>query len=317
MTNPPRRYPTAKDFRQAITQRIKTQAARNGRPANELRREFLYQRFLARVFHPSSGDQWVLKGGVGLLIRLPIARFSQDVDLYNTSHGLQDAIANLRTCVAIPDLDPLTFHIGPATPMSGAVAGATITVEAYLGATIFGNFTIDLSTDLEHLGAVDRIRPAHVIDIDDISRPPLIQLCAMSDQIADKVCAMYSTYGTQRQPSSRYRDLVDLVLIIQSSAIDAADTRAALAQQARVRRMTLPPAIRSPASSWTNAYRRQASQTPRLLQDLHGLDAALTFVGRCLNPLLADTTTSGVWDPASVSWTAELRTQAAPDWTIR
>lgn len=39
MTNPPRRYPTAKDFCQSITQRIKTQAARNGRPANELRRE--------------------------------------------------------------------------------------------------------------------------------------------------------------------------------------------------------------------------------------------------------------------------------------
>lgn len=306
MTNPPRRYPTAKDFRQAITQRIKAQATRNSQSVNELRREFLYQRFLARVFHPSSDDQWVLKGGVGLLIRLPIARFSQDVDLYNTSHGLQDAIANLRTCAAIPDLDPFTFQIGRATPMSGAVAGATITVQAYLGATIFGNFTIDLSTDLQHVGAVDRIRPAHVIDIDDISRPPLIQLCAMSDQIADKVCAMYSTYGTQQQPSSRYRDLVDLVLIVQGSRINAADTRAALAQQGRVRRITLPPAMRSPAPSWTNAYRQQATQTPRLLQDLHNLDAALKFVGRCLDPLLADTTAAGVWDPVSASWTAGL-----------
>ena len=317
MTNPSRRYPTATDFRQAITQRIKSQAARTGRSAHELRREFLYQRFLARVFHPSSGDQWVLKGGVGLLIRLPIARFSQDIDLYNTSHGLTDAVANLRACVAIPDLDPLTFQIGQATRMSGAVIGATITVEAYLGATMFGNFTIDLSTDLGHVGAVDRIRPAHVIDIDDISQPPVIQLCAMSDQIADKVCAMYCTYGIQQQPSSRYRDLVDLVLIIQSSAIDANETRAALTRQARVRGLTLPPAIRSPAPSWTNAYRRQASHTPRLLQELHDLDAALTFTGRCLDPLLAETRTSGVWHPATASWTAEPPTHAEPDPAIR
>ncbi len=276
-----------------------------------MRREFLYQRFLARVFHPSSGDQWVLKGGVGLLIRLPIARFSQDIDLYNASHGLQDAIANLRACAAIPDLDPFNFQIGRAIPMSGAVAGATITVQAYLGATVFGNFTIDLSTDLQHVGAVDRIQPAHIIDIDDISGPPMIQLCAMSDQIADKVCAMYSTYGTQQQPSSRYRDLVDLVLIVQSTHINAADTRAAMAQQARVRKITLPQAMRSPAPSWTNAYRQQSAQTPRLLQDLHNLDAALTFVGRCLDPLLANTMAAGTWDPVSASWTATVLTNEA------
>lgn len=268
-----------------------------------MRREFLYQRFLARIFHPTNGDQWVLKGGAGLLIRLPIARFSQDVDLYNTSHGLEDAIANLRSCAVIPDLDPINFQIGRATPMSGAVAGATITVQAYLGATVFGNFTIDLSTDLQHVGAVDRIRPAHVINIDDISPPPMIQLCAMSDQIADKVCARYTTYGAQQQPSSRYRDLVDLVLIIQSSPIDAADTLAALALQAQVRQITLPPAMRSPAAGWTNAYQQQAARTPRLLKELHDLDVALTFFGRCLNPLLANTTTSGVWEPAAASWT--------------
>ena len=309
MTTPPRRYPTAKDFRQAITQRINTEAARRRRSVSELRREFLYQRFLARVFHSSNGDQWVLKGGVGLLIRLPIARFSQDVDLYNAVHGLDDAIANLRACVVIPDLDPLTFQIGKVVPMSGAVTGATITVEAYLGATVFGNFTIDLSTDLEHVGAVDRIRPDHVITIDDISAPPVIVVCAMADQIADKVCAMYSTYGVGQQPSTRYRDLVDLVLIVQSSSIDAADTRAALVQQSQVRHIVLPAVMRSPAPSWTVSYRQQAAQTPRLLQELRDLKAALAFVGRCLDPLLSNTVTSGVWDPSAGSWTAGVPSQ--------
>jgi hypothetical protein len=311
VTTPARRYPTAKDFRQAITQRINTESARRSRSVSELRREFLYQRFLARVFHSSNDDQWVLKGGVGLLIRLPTARFSQDIDLYNAVHGLEEAIANLRACVVIPDLDPLLFQIGKVVPMSGAVSGATITVEAYLGATLFGNFTIDLSTDLEHVGAVERIRPAHVITIDDISLPPVIALCAMADQIADKVCAMYGTYGAGQQPSTRYRDLVDLVLIVQSSSIDAAETRAALVQQARVRQIVLPAAMKSPAPSWTVAYLQQATQMSQLIRELHDLETALTFVGQCLNPLLSNIVMSGAWDPSSLSWTPGLPSRDA------
>ncbi|QNK82904.1 hypothetical protein [Nakamurella sp. PAMC28650] len=117
---------------------------------------------------------------------------------------------------------------------------------------------------------------------------------------------MYSTYGAGQQPSTRYRDLVELVLIVQSSSIDAAETRTALIQQARVRQIVLPATMQSPAPSWTIAYRQQAAQMSQMLRELHDLETALTFVGQCLNPLLSNIVTSGAWDPSSLSWSPGL-----------
>jgi hypothetical protein len=53
-------YRTPAAFRSAVDARLKSQARRESRTFAELRREFLYQRFLARVFHEES--LWVLKG---------------------------------------------------------------------------------------------------------------------------------------------------------------------------------------------------------------------------------------------------------------
>lgn len=65
-------YATPGAFRGAVESRLKVQAGQAGsRPFVELRREFIYQRFLARVFDGGGASLWVLKGGVGLLARLP------------------------------------------------------------------------------------------------------------------------------------------------------------------------------------------------------------------------------------------------------
>ena len=63
-TDNPYRSPAA--FRSAIDTKLKAVARDENRLFVELRREFLYQRFLARVFDDSE-SAWVLKGGIGLL----------------------------------------------------------------------------------------------------------------------------------------------------------------------------------------------------------------------------------------------------------
>lgn len=76
------RYQSAAAFDTALKARFTNAAKQGGRSVNELRRQFAYGRLLARVFglHP---DRWVLKGGAGLLARLPDhARHSMDIDLY-------------------------------------------------------------------------------------------------------------------------------------------------------------------------------------------------------------------------------------------
>jgi Nucleotidyl transferase AbiEii toxin, Type IV TA system len=72
-------YRTPGAFRAAVDSKLKATAQQTARNFAELRREFLYQRFLARVFEKDS--LWVLKGGIGLLTRLPGARHSRDIDL--------------------------------------------------------------------------------------------------------------------------------------------------------------------------------------------------------------------------------------------
>ena len=161
---PSRRYSSPAAFRQALTQALHAQARLSDRLFNELEREFLLQRFLARVFHQDV-TPWILKGGIGLLIRLPSARFNRDLDLFSRENGVQEAVADLERCAAITGLDPFTFQLSPPRPMIGGVAGVTVTVQAFLGTTLYGSFPIDLSTNLDPLGEIDVVTPQPVVTV--------------------------------------------------------------------------------------------------------------------------------------------------------
>ena len=95
--NPKQRtYKTPQAFRTALTARLKAAAKVRDRHYAQIEREFLLQRFLARVFAHNS-TEWVLKGGTALLIRIPDARYSRDIDLLNTHATVDEAIDDLRT----------------------------------------------------------------------------------------------------------------------------------------------------------------------------------------------------------------------------
>jgi len=100
----------------------------------ELRREFLFQRFLALIF---SGPpvQWVLKGGASLLMRLGDARFSKDLDLLRLGTlSPEQAIAELRELTAARETDHLTFVLGDGVSYSRVNPVVEISVTAYIGA---------------------------------------------------------------------------------------------------------------------------------------------------------------------------------------
>lgn len=302
MTDSTPRYSSPAAFRPALKQALQDHARSSGRLFEELQREFLLQRFLARVFHQDA-TQWVLKGGIGLLIRLPSARFSRDLDLFNRETGVQDAVAELKRCAAITGLDPFTFQLSPPRLMTGGVAGVTVTVQAFLGTALYGSFPIDLSTNLDPLGRIDVLTPEPVITVADVSAPPPIQIYPLPDQIADKVCAMYTRYGTLLSPSSRYHDLVHLVLITSNFQIDAGELNPSLTRQSVIRGMELPSELESPAPSWTSGYPRAAAQARSMGDELRTLPAALDAVGRCLNPVLSGAVSTGVWQPQLSAWT--------------
>jgi Nucleotidyl transferase AbiEii toxin, Type IV TA system len=299
---------SAQAFERSLSDRLKQRAAlRPSTSVNQVRREYYLQRFLARVFTEPDGP-WILKGGTGLLVRLPEARHSQDIDLLQQHAAtVEDAVEDLKALAHAPsrldDGDHLRFTVGTVTAMTGPTAGAQVRVEVWQGANKKDTFPIDLAAAGTLIGAVDITQPQPIVDIPALAPLPPFRLYSLGDQVADKVCAMYETHGPHQKASTRYRDLVDLVLIATHLPLDAAPTLAALKHQAHRRQLQLPARLTTPGTGWVLGYRAIASnsQLPPELRDLH---AALERAGSCLNPLLTGQIATGTWNHPHGTWTA-------------
>jgi predicted nucleotidyltransferase component of viral defense system len=303
-------YRSTNAFRTGVEAEVKAVAANSpGRSADQVRRQFLLQRFLVRVFAQSDSD-WVLKGGTGLLVRIPGARHSGDIDLLYPYHEalLAEAVSELRRIAAkAPAGDYLRFDIADPQLRTGQDLDhvvAQLKVIPYLGAAEYGGwFPIDLSLNQRTVELVERIRPTPIVPLPGSDPLPEFVLYPLPDQIADKFCAMYCTYGSGR-PSSRFRDLVDLALIVTTQPVDAARTVQALRAEAARRGIELPSELTSPGPQWRAGYQRIASDTI-LPPHLQVLDTALLLVGRCLEPLLAGEISDGTWDAELIYWQVE------------
>lgn len=304
MNSPQRRYSPA-GFRTAVQQRLKTAALESGRPAAELQRDFYTQRFLARVFtQPNSG--WVLLGGRSMLARLPGARNTQDVDLLNPALGVDEAVTELRRLAdAGQDLDPLEFDLRSVKPFSGLTAGAAISVEVRIGATKVHTFPIDLSIGRLMVATIDYLRPDPVIEMDDVAELPPFELYPLPDQLADKFCTMYEAFTGRRGPSTRFRDLVDIVLILRSFPIDADATLEAIRHQEQRRSVAVPPDLPIPNPTWVTGYHAIATKT-LVPADLHDADDALAFVRRFLTPLLTEDLSGHQWCQRTHVWRPQV-----------
>jgi nucleotidyltransferase AbiEii toxin of type IV toxin-antitoxin system len=120
------------------------------------------------------------------------------------------------------------------------------------------------------------------------------------DHVADKVAATYERHGDAQTPSTRFRDLVDLVSIVSGATIGADSQRIALTSEFRRRGLPLPTAFGIPdRSMWTNGYAAEARRS--LLVDGRTLDEALAIFRPFIDPLL-DGTASGMWDHKLRVW---------------
>lgn len=302
-----RPYRTPADFRRAVDAKLRVRAVETGRPLTELRREFLYQRFLARVFTAES--PWVLKGGIGLLTRLPGARHSRDIDLLYLTAGPAEAEAELRAFGRLDLGDHLRFEIVRSVALS-VVDALRLKTRAYTGTTLWESFDVDVSCERHFVAAIEPFQPQPVLEVQGVPTLPTFRLYPLVDQIADKVVAMYETH--MGVPSNRFRDLVDLVLLVGTMDLDATLLKSALRTRERHARnpVTLPTAMSSPGPGWDGGYRAEARRSS-LSPDLHDLVTALAYVGTCLDPVLDGRVAMGHWSPSNRVWVAP-RTSDGP-----
>lgn len=290
-------YPSPQAFRQALTEKLR-EASRNGPwTLSQLQRQIAYDRLLERLYLVDDG--WVVKGANALLARGIGVRGTIDVDIYR-ERSREVAEAELREAASrdIGDWFRLELGAGRAVATDAAVR---IPVTAYVGTATWASFHVDLvGSDMRMTGQPDNVPPLARVLMPDIEQHGY-RAYPLADHIADKISAIVQRYTGQDRPSTRFKDLVDLVAIVIEASVAADQQVAALTSEAQRRDMRLPATFDVPDRAlWERGYAAEAGRS--LLPSAHTLDAALSVVRPFVEPLLAETA-AGRWDSENGQWT--------------
>ena len=174
---------------------------------------------------------------------------------------------------------------------------------AYLGATEFERFNVDLVTGTGMTGMPEEAGPLVPVEIQGIPRARY-RVYPIADHVADKVFAIVERHVRRDGPaagSTRYRDLADLVVIAHSEGVEARAVDAALRAQAERRRLEVPSEFRPPDDSgWRAGYARVAKDLPGLGE--RAFDPAVETARRFVEPVLKGAA-RGSWSPGRQEWT--------------
>ena len=292
-------YKTPRAFESALTARFKQLAVDGPFNHSQLRRQFAYDRLLARCFSAEDGHRWILKGGISMLARLRQARHTADIDLVNLAESLPIALMELRAATAAVLGDFFTFELAEPRHLVQGVEGIRVPVTARLGRRTYETFHIDLVTAVHCTGPPEIAAPIVPVDIPGLVRADY-RIYPLADSIADKVCAILKCH--QGRPSTRFRDLVDLVLVARTRELDAAQLRAAL--DSEYRRRSLPAAKDFEAPDlllWSTGYAKAAERAPGL-DGYRALPDAVVLVKQLIDPVLSGDRSTGTWCPAGFCW---------------
>jgi len=129
-----------------------------------------FRRFLSRVFSDDARSEWLLKGGTGVLARVPSARTTKDIDLYREGYTLDEALVDLRRLAKLDLADHFRFEYSShVDSVAGAeqpyVEGYAVFFDVYIGSQKRGRLKVDLSIGAGITDDVDVIHPANALDL--------------------------------------------------------------------------------------------------------------------------------------------------------
>jgi predicted nucleotidyltransferase component of viral defense system len=296
-------------FTSSLNARAANASKATGIPTRELLERYFHQRLLARVFHADDAG-WVLKGGQALLVRWPKARYSTDVDLLRTGEDstIDEAVTALIEVVSTNLDDHLRFaHHDTSRESAANQPSRKVRFKVMYGLRQLSMVSVDVVVaDTRPLGDIAITQLTAPFSVE--SRPwPTIRMWPLEDHVADKIAAMYERHGVGRRPSTRFKDLVDLVLIASNSPVHAAAAHAALHREVRRRRaagthLVLPDAFTVPDPAWTAGYRAAAANARDLRDDCRTLADVTPLADAFISPLLRDQGPDGTWDCQALRW---------------
>lgn len=256
-----------------------------------------FDRFLCRVFMGSQPDgRWLLKGGTALLARVPNARSTRDVDLSSSADSLDEAVADLAARVEVDLGDHLRFTPVRSRPTGGGqtqpfVAARSVTFAAWDGPRRVGDISVDIVVGHPPTGSPEALVPATRIELPRPLPTVPFQVYPLVDHVADKVCATMTPGFRDGIRSTRVKDLVDLVVIAESQAIDLRHLRYAIATE-RIRRHITPFDRLDVPAEWRVPFAKLATMTHAVDLDF---DEAIRLMDRFITPALAEAPRDGTW----------------------
>jgi predicted nucleotidyltransferase component of viral defense system len=292
------KYATAAAFRAALDQRLKMEAERTGISLARLRKRVVFELFLRRLVQVAP-SRWVLKGAFALDLRLEVAtRPTKDIDL-----GREDNIdAATDDITAAQQLDVQDFFSFSATRTTAfddtdEFSAIRFHVRAELAGRIFEQFVVDVGFTDPISWTPDTITTSNLLAFADIS-PVDLPAVPLAQHLAEKVHAYTRRYGTQQRPSTRPKDLIDILVIAGAEPMEASSLREALERTFEQRgRQPLPDALPVPPDEWRRPFALLAAEVgigPEL-------EAAFKEAAAFLDPVLGGKV-AGCWDPAAKSW---------------
>lgn len=296
-------YPTPGGVENAIKEAAKKAATAD--PSLDVNKRIhleYFNRFLSRIFSEGTESEWVLKGGTGILARVPSTRSTRDIDLYREGFTLAEALADLTRLAAVDLGDHFTFQYAGHTDSIGTdnqpyTEGYQVKFDILIGAASKGSLQVDLAVGAGPTGDVMTSEPASALTLPRLTSFPY-RLYPVVDQIADKVCATMTDY--QGKASSREKDLVDLVVFATTQDLDGTALRVAITTEARRRKME-PFGHFAVPSTWGPGYAKLAKPVP-YCANYPTVDLAATLVARLIDPALAGDADGMAWSHAELAW---------------
>lgn len=293
-----RGYASPAAFRRALTDKLATIAQTGKWSLGQLQRQIAYDRLLERLYAVDEG--WVVKGATALLARDLGVRASIDVDLFRAA-ALEVAERELREAAALDLGDWFAFEVDAAQQVGDGAASLRVPIRTLIGPTDWARFHADLvGNEVTMTGAPEQMPALARVTMPDVKQRGY-RVYPLVDHVADKIAATFDRYGKSRSPSTRYKDLIDLVAIASAASVDAEAQIVALRSEAKRRSIALPAAFTVPDREvWKRGYEAEATRS--LLEVAATLEEALKLMARFANPVL-DGSACGAWDPGATTWT--------------
>jgi len=254
-------YGSAFAFRRALEDRLAAAAKAENFDLQRMRRQVAFDRLLARLF-AEGNPPWRLKGGYALELKLAVARSTRDLDLglSSISQSPVDLVTALQDAASKEAGDFFVYQIGePTMELDGApYGGSRHPVEANLDGRLFARFHLDVGLGDIQQEPYEWIAPRDWLGFAGIPAGSFPTI-SREEHFAQKLHAYTLPRGARA--NTRVKDLIDLVLLMDSGTLDMERlSRDITVTFARRESHMVPQSLEPPPDFWEPVFVKLAAE---------------------------------------------------------